>query len=242
MKILVIGGMHGNESLGIEVVKSLEKKSLVDTIIANERAVEANKRFIRQDLNRVFPGNAKSKDYELNRASQITKLCSGYDAVIDFHNTHCPDNDCSFIGGTASSTLKKISAFFGLNKVIVADYNCLNKYAPNCISVEVSLDSAMMNVDWWVDKITELALMKNVTTSENQIDLYEFAYRISLEDSRRLNLKEKDVKAFQPISREIADELGVKSPAYPIFIADKYTPYNFGGLLTKKSMYNKEQV
>lgn len=240
MKILVIGGMHGNEPLGIEIVKALEKSSLVDTIIANERAVEAKMRFIRKDLNRCFPGDARSEDYELNRASQITKLCSEYDIVIDFHNTHCPDNDCTFIGNNSKSILKNISSFFGLSRVIVANYDCLNKYAPNCISVEVSLDSVMMNVDLWVDKITELALIKKITTNENQISLYQFAYRISLGDSKRLNLREKGLRAFQPISREIADELGVKSPAYPIFIADKYTPYNFGGLLTKKSMYNKE--
>lgn len=235
--------MHGNEPLGIDIVKALEKNSLVDSIIANERAVEAKRRFIRKDLNRSFPGDARSKDYELNRANQIIKLCSEYDIVIDFHNTHCPENDCTFIGDTSNQNLKNVSAFFGLNRVIVADYDCLNKYAPNCISVEVSLDSAMMNVDLWVDKITELAQAKKISSAdENQISLYEFVYRISLGDSKRLNLKEKGLRAFQPISREIADELGVKSPAYPIFIADKYTPYNFGGLLTKKSMYNKERI
>ncbi len=243
MKILVIGGMHGNEPLGIDIVKALEKNSLVDSIIANERAVEAKSRFIRKDLNRSFPGDARSKDYELNRANQIIKLCSKYDIVIDFHNTHCPDNDCTFIGDTSNQNLKNVSAFFGLSRVIVANYDCLNKYVPNCISVEVSLDSAMMNVDLWVDKITELAQTEKISSvDENQISLYEFASRISLGDCKRLNLKEKDLRAFQPISREIADELGVKSPAYPIFIADKYTPYNFGGLLTKKSMYNKERI
>lgn len=242
MKILVIGGMHGNEPLGIEVVKKLKNNVLVDTMLGNERAVESDKRFIRQDLNRVFPGDEKSDDYELKRAGQILRACSGYDIVIDFHNTHCPDNDCAFIGDTADPVLKKISTFFGLNRVIVANYECLNKYAPNCISVEVSLGGSMMDVDWWVDRITQLAMTNDINANENEITLYEFVYRISLEDSERLSLKEKDLKAFQPVSREISDKLGVNNPAYPIFIADKYTPYNFGGLLTKKSMYNKERI
>lgn len=242
MRVLVIGGMHGNEPLGIEVVKRLGKDGLVDTMLANEPAIKAQKRFIRQDLNRVFPGDIESEDYELRRASQIVKICKNYDIVIDFHNTHCPDNDCAFIGNTTNPLLKKVSAFFGLNRVVVANYDCLNKYAPNCISVEVSLDSAMMNADWWVDKITELTQTDSLNADESQISLYEFAYRISLADSKRLGLKQKNLKAFKPISKEIADKLGVKSPAYPIFIADKYTPYNFGGLLTKKSMYNKERI
>src|SRR3989344_3370675 len=234
MKILVIGGMHGNEPLGIQVVKKLKNKNnSIDTIVGNELAVKAKKRFIERDLNRVFQGDIRSKDYELKRAGQIVELCSNYDIVIDFHNTHCPENDCSFIGDKAKPLLRNASAFFGLNRVIVANYDCLNKYAPNCISVEVSLGSTMMNVDWWVDKITELAKAKNISVDKNQITLYEFVYRISLEDSKRLKLEAKALKAFKPISRKIADGLGVESPAYPIFIADKYTPYNFGGLLTK---------
>jgi len=31
----------------------------------------------------------------------------------------------------------------------------------------------------------------------------------------------------------LAEKMGVKTPAYPIFINDKFTPYNYGGLLNK---------
>ena len=57
MKILVIGGMHGNEMLGIDLVKSLQEDPLenIDSVLANEEAIKVNKRFVKQDLNRSFP-------------------------------------------------------------------------------------------------------------------------------------------------------------------------------------------
>ena len=42
MKILVIGGMHGNEMLGIDLVKSLQENPLenIDSVLANEEAIK----------------------------------------------------------------------------------------------------------------------------------------------------------------------------------------------------------
>ena len=58
MKILVIGGMHGNEMLGIDLVKSLQENPLenIDSVLANEEAIKINKSFRRDKLNRSFPG------------------------------------------------------------------------------------------------------------------------------------------------------------------------------------------
>ncbi len=231
MRILVIGGMHGNEPLGIAVVKALQS-STVDTLVANRRAIDQNVRFIKTDLNRTFPGCSGSDDYETNRAAFIVKRCQDYDLVIDFHNTHCPNNDCSFVGRAAAQSLYDASSYFGFKRLIVADYECLNKYAPNCISVEVSLDSAKMNIAWWVKKITALSKRASIPQAKN-LDLYQFAYRMTLEDRDRLSLDKMNLKAFTVLDKIVADKLGVESPAYPIFIGDRYTPYNFGGLLNK---------
>ena len=42
MRVLVLGGMHGNELLGVELVRSLQESPIVgvDVRIANQRAVE----------------------------------------------------------------------------------------------------------------------------------------------------------------------------------------------------------
>ncbi len=234
MKVLVIGGMHGNEPLGLEVIKLFEKKPVddVETVYANEEAIRNNSRFIKTDLNRSFPGNLKGKDYETKRAASLLKLCKRYDIVLDFHNTYCPNNDCAFVGNTAKNIAYQTAAFLKLKKVIVADYDCINKFAQNCISVEISLNSKRRNPKIWYKQIINLSQRKSLKAAV-KLQTYKFVYRITLEDRDRFNLKSENLRAFKPITKKLARSFKIKNPAYPIFIGDGYTPYNFGGLLNK---------
>lgn len=234
MKILVLGGMHGNEPLGLAVVKLFEDRPVkgVDVMYANEEAIKQNVRFTSTDLNRSFPGKTKDADYEATRAAEIMKRVGRYDVVLDFHNTHCPGNDCGFVGNTAKQPLYDVAWVLGIDKVIVADYDCINKYAPNCLSVEISLDSAQNSAELWYERIAMLCRFNVVQTSA-AIAKYRFVYRMTLEDKARLDLPNQSLKAFQPLPVRLAKEMGLKMPAYPIFIGDGYTPYNYGGVLNK---------
>ena len=234
MKVLVIGGMHGNETLGLNVVKLFNNNEVdnVDTLLANEQAIDADCRFVGQDLNRSFPGNTNSKDYEPKRAAQILKLTKKYDLVLDFHNTFCPNNDCSFIGENANQELSDISWILGLDKIIVADYDCINKAAGNCLSIEVSMSSPLNNAELWYDRILTLSRAESFTV-RSDVKKFRFVYRMTLKDKDRLELDKRDLKAFQPMDVKIAKAMGLSSPAYPIFIRDSFTPYNYGGVLNE---------
>lgn len=237
MKILVLGGMHGNEPLGLKVVKRLQDSPIpnVDALFANERAIKADKRFVAFDLNRSFPGDSASANYEWQRAAELLQKSKDYDIVLDFHNTHCPDNDCGFVGQTAGKSLYDLAGWLGLGRVIVADYDCINKYAPNCISIEISLSSELCRSDLWCDLIAGLARRELAELDTGtQIEKYQFVYRMTLDDRDRLDLQTKNMRAFQPLEESLASAMGITAIAYPIFIADAYTPYNFGGLLAKK--------
>lgn len=238
MRILVIGGMHGNEPLGPSVVKMFEQcpSTNVDTLIANPAAYKNKTRFVDQDLNRSFPGKTTG-NIEQKRALSVLKVCKGYDAVLDFHNTHCPNNDCTFVGQSANELLYGISSYFKLKRVVVADYECVNKYVPSCISIEISLTSSLNNPDLWYQKIIDLSELISVPVAKN-LETYRFAYRMTTEDRDRLGLADRKLKAFMPIDSGLAAAIGVQTPAFPIFINDAYTPYNFGGLLNV--MYNKK--
>jgi predicted deacylase len=157
-KFLIIGGLHGNEPLGVELVKKIQQLKIpnIKAIYGNPEAIIQNKRFLDQDLNRVFPGKVDG-NLEQKRAFEITQICKNYDFVLDFHNTHCPNNDCGFVGGDSYNASLKLSSFLGLNKIIVADYDCINKYIKNCLSVEISLDSKLNDVNYWISKILSLA-------------------------------------------------------------------------------------
>jgi len=234
MKILVIGGMHGNETLGLKVVKLFQDNPVleVDTLLANEQAIGGNCRFVGQDLNRSFPGDSKSDKYELKRASEILKIARKYDVVLDFHNTYCPENDCGFVGETASDKLTDVAWVLGLDKVIVADYDCINKASNNCLSVEVSLDSKLNDAKLWYERIVMLSKLDSITT-KSKVQKFRFVYRMSIEDKERLGLDKQNLRAFKPLSKKLSDAMGVNVPAYPIFIGDSFTPYNYGGLLNK---------
>lgn len=234
MKILVIGGMHGNEPLGLAVVKAFQTSPAknIEVVLANQKAILVNKRFVSADLNRSFPGDPSSTIYEIKRAAEIVELCKQFDVVMDFHNTNCPDNDCSFIGQDAAKILDQVSLTCNLKRVVVADYDCLNKYAKNCISIEISLSSKLNDAEYWVKKIIELGSKKTLKQTD-KAEKFRFVYRMTLEDRDRLKLESRNLKAFVPLDISIAKSLGVKSPAFPIFIADEFTPYNFGGLLNK---------
>ena len=234
MKILVIGGMHGNELLGVKLVERLQKEDVknIDGVYANSPAIDGNCRFVKTDLNRSFPGDIQSDDYESRRADELLQLCSQYDLVLDFHNTHFSGNDCSFVGQNGNQELFDVSEYLGLRRVVVVDYECINKYAPNCISIEISLDSKCNDVEYWRRLIVRLSKLKTVK-SYTAIEKFKFVYRMTLEDKANLGLEKECFAAFEPIDDNLANKLGVTSPAYPIFVADDYTPYNFGGLLNK---------
>ncbi len=234
MKILVVGGMHGNEPLGIKLVEQIQKRPIkkVDVVMANELAIKRNCRFIKADLNRSFPGSSSSKEYEPKRAAQLLLQATNYDVVLDFHNTYCPDNNCGFIGETANKVLSDVAWLLGLDKLIVADYNCINKYANNCLSVEISLNSDINDVAIWYERLQILSLVEKFEV-KSKIKKFRFVYRITLADAKKFNLAEENLIAFKPMPVRITQALGIDPPAYPIFIADKYTPYNYGGILKK---------
>lgn len=233
MRVLVIGGMHGNEPLGVNVVKRLQENPIenVDAMIANPEALAADVRFISQDLNRSFPG-AKDGIYEEKRAAEIMKACQQYDVVLDFHNTFCPDNDCGFIGETASEKLLDVASMLGFSRIIIADYDCINKYAPNCLSVEISMTSECNNVDEWIKRIKRLAATPT-PVAIGPVETYRFVYRMTLEDRERLDLANAELRAFRPMLPEISQAMGLQGTTYPIFIGDRFTPYNYGGVLKK---------
>ncbi|MGD0577138.1 MAG: succinylglutamate desuccinylase/aspartoacylase family protein [Candidatus Staskawiczbacteria bacterium] len=87
-EILFICATHGNEKIGLEIIKNLKEKVLYryfDYLIANPKALQKNVRFLDCDLNRSYPGNKNSKLYEERRAYEILKIAKNYKYIIDIH-------------------------------------------------------------------------------------------------------------------------------------------------------------
>lgn len=90
-KILFIGATHGNEPIGVEVLKKLEKKfNNFDWIVGNPKALKQKSREYTADLNRSAPGDINSNQYEQKRAAEIIKLSKNYQYTIDIHGSGKP--------------------------------------------------------------------------------------------------------------------------------------------------------
>ncbi len=232
MNILILGGMHGNEPLGPQLVAALDQNPIpgVAALLANPRAIAANSRGTDADLNRSFPGDAASPLYETRRAAEIMQTAKGYDLILDFHNTLCPDNDCAFLGATPDPLLLKVADFLGLQRVITAEYDCINKYLPNCLSVEISVTGARMQITGWISLIAHLA---QIDTLPNATGLrrYRYVQTLTNDDRDALNLPKASLKVFEPLPRSISSQLGRPYPTYPIFLGQNYTGNVYAGLI-----------
>ena len=92
-KIVIIGGVHGNEPVGVEAIIEIQdqiqnlKNGEITFILGNPLAYLEDVRFISSNLNRCFVKDYP-KDYEGFRAKEITDFLRKYkpDYLLDLHS------------------------------------------------------------------------------------------------------------------------------------------------------------
>lgn len=94
-RVAVVGGIHGDEPAGERIVDRLAAElatedvvGTVQLIVANEPALAAGTRYTDTDLNRAFPGDDHSDEYEAALAARLVHLLQGADAVLAIHTSH----------------------------------------------------------------------------------------------------------------------------------------------------------
>lgn len=95
-KVLLVIATHGDEKIGPEVITKLKRPklhTLFDVLVANPRALAANKRFLEADLNRSYPGDSRSIIYEKRLAACNLEIARKYDYVIDIHEASAGKDD-----------------------------------------------------------------------------------------------------------------------------------------------------
>lgn len=90
-EIAVVGGIHGDEPSGALAVERLidDPPALdraVKAIVANERALERNNRYVDVDLNRAFPGDPQSDSHEARLAATLLDELAGC-VTLSLHST-----------------------------------------------------------------------------------------------------------------------------------------------------------
>eukprot|EP01034_Spumella_vulgaris_P034649 gene34649-42738_t len=106
--VTVVGGTHGNERVGVELVKQwrakpdIIKRATFDTvaICGNPKAADANLRYVDEDMNRMFTGDCIStaSHIEGTRARELNGMLgpkvlnytehTGTDFIVDLHSSN----------------------------------------------------------------------------------------------------------------------------------------------------------
>lgn len=93
-EVLIIAATHGDEKLGVEIIKNLSDcGNFFDYIIGNPMALKKTSRFIDKDLNRSYPGKKNSCFYEERRAYFNIRKAKKYKYVIDIHEANHGSDD-----------------------------------------------------------------------------------------------------------------------------------------------------
>lgn len=142
-KTLIITSTHGDELVGLEVVKELLKGGYgdqFDFIVANPYALKENKRFIDCDLNRSYPGSEHSDKLEEVLACKNMSIASEYDYVIDLHEAKCGSDNFIII------PRKDLTSDFPLNLINLKTIlhwpepkGPLGGFLPNVIELEFGM-------------------------------------------------------------------------------------------------------
>ncbi len=108
-ELIIVGSIHGDEPAGKRAIERILEKDLeytkpVKFIIANEKALEKDIRYIDTDLNRSFPGNPDSDSHEERLAHDILQEI-GDATVLDLHTTHSYPDPFATAKDTSDTTM-----------------------------------------------------------------------------------------------------------------------------------------
>lgn len=221
--ILVIGGTHGNERTGIQVVRRLARLRFpgIKFVIANEVAVRKNVRCVETDLNRstgrIFPIS-----YEEQRATYLAKLIRAAQVVVEFHNTPAVSGTCGIVTMPPSKFHYAMAAHFGMRRIVIMPAaGSLSGLAPRkFFSLEISTrDIRLRRPDFLCDRIAGLS--KRRLEKVRKVPVYRFTGTTVMATTlARLGLSRSAFKNFKPISKRLCRQLGISSRKVlaPIFV------------------------
>lgn len=121
----VIAGVHGDEKAAVKALEKLKSSNIefgkgVKAIIVNEKALEKEERFIDKDLNRSFPGDLASAEYEERLAAKLLDEIKGLKS-IDMHTTSSKHSPFVIVGESSKKEIK-MGKNTGIDKIIDMTY------------------------------------------------------------------------------------------------------------------------
>lgn len=138
MQYTFVTGLHGNETMPLVALASIG----VPQVVANEKALSVNKRFVDADLNKAF--GADGNGYEYQRASELLKIIPQDKSVIDFHSFPTESRPFAIV---VDREMIPLATKTGLPTIVMMEFNIKEGHAlinhRKGISVEVGMHLGM---------------------------------------------------------------------------------------------------
>lgn len=101
--LAVVAGIHGDEPCGVRAVERLldddpDVERPVTLVIANEKAIERDVRYVDEDLNRAFPGDPEAETHEGRLAHRLAAEV-GDCLVLALHSTQSHADPFAVVDG-----------------------------------------------------------------------------------------------------------------------------------------------
>jgi predicted deacylase len=154
-RVAVVGGIHGDEPAGEEVVERLIADLEVDAgtvqlVVANEPALAVGERFTETDLNRTFPGDDDSDVYESALATRLVRILDGADAVLAIHTSQSVPPPFAIYSDVTASVRRTVTAL-PIEYVVDAGSlrsTTLDSVMPHTVSIEAGTQGSDEAVDF----------------------------------------------------------------------------------------------
>lgn len=151
MKIALFGGTHGNEPVGIEVLKAFQETlknfhNPFKGFWSSPKAYAQQKRYIDCDLNRAFGANGTRVGHESERSLELEAQVRGkFDFSIDLHTTTSNMGSTVILNNThrhsqeSAAYLKSKTPDLKIIEEIELDDQCthLNRLCPAGLTIEL---------------------------------------------------------------------------------------------------------
>jgi len=176
--VVVIGGIHGDERTGIEVVKTLQplfaggektvEKGKLTLILGNEEAIRLVKRAtaVEHNLNRLFSEEHLAGPvldyYESRRVHELAPILATADISIDIHSTALPS--MPFLANLFGTKREKVYRWFDTD-IVLADPNFIlgghrastDEYVESCGGIGICFETG-----WEKDTSTRPAVTRSI--------------------------------------------------------------------------------
>lgn len=235
-EVAVVYCTHGDEVAGKKAVEKLLKESSdfqkgVKFVFANEKAYEADERFIDTDLNRSFPGNPESENYEERLAAEMMEELQDV-KVLDLHETNSSPTPFALFTWMNEETIEDLQST-NVGKAVEISYTpgCgINNYGG--VEVETGPRGTQKSVEKAYKVLKKFLVNNGVLEGEKEFSRPEIYSVYGVEERPSQKFKTSVENFVQVDSGEVfaskgGEELLTEKSFTPVLFAESY-PDIFG--------------